>query len=159
MMLQSKMAWMSHIKNESSDIMVSSEYFTLILILLSSTKSLAPVTTQYPGDSSGPLTISFVSTKFDIFGGLAGVGVVISKEISPDLRVELIGSSHSDLRIVADATIENPSLRNRTFFMPIAFTSNQALVAIEAKSSIRVPWHSIGAVQTCENMLHFTGSK
>nr|GMC88226.1 protein DEHYDRATION-INDUCED 19 homolog 4-like isoform X2 [Ipomoea batatas] len=74
-------------------------------------------------------------------GGVSFVlnGVVISIDISPDFRAEFEGSSHSDLRINAEDTIEKPSLRNRTFFMPITFTSNQALVTIDAKSSIGAP--------------------
>nr|GMC83888.1 protein DEHYDRATION-INDUCED 19 homolog 4-like [Ipomoea batatas] len=74
-------------------------------------------------------------------GGVSFVlnGVVISIDISPDFRAEFEGSSHSDLRINAEDTIEKPSLRNRTFFMPITFTSNQALVTIDAKSSFRAP--------------------
>jgi len=169
----------------SSDIVANSEYLTLIEILPLSTQSLAPVTTQYPGRSSGPLTISFVSTKFDIFGALDGKGgppgktaefrftftgfsggfnpalnlVLINIEKTPDFLDKAEGPSHSDLRSLADATIEKPSLRNRTFFIPTTFTSNQAIVTIEAVSSMRAPLYSTGAVQTCENMLHRTGSK
>jgi hypothetical protein len=170
---------------DSSDIMANNEYLTLIEILPPSTQSLAPVITQYPGGSSGPLTISFVSTKFDIFGALDGKGgppgktaefkstftgfsggfnpalnlVLINIEKTPDFRDKVEGPSHSDLRSLADATIENPSLRNRTFFIPTTLTSNQAFVTIEAESSMRASLYSTGAVQTCEKMLQLTGSK
>lgn len=177
----------SHINKESSKTMVNNEYFTLTLIIPFSTQSFAPVTTQYPGEASGPLTISFVSTKCDIFGALAGEGgppgytaefksnfsgsfrggwfraelkgVVINIDINPDFFDVAVGPSHSDLRMMAEATVENPSLRKRTFFKPMPFTSNQALVTIEAESSNRAPWYSTGAVHMWENMLHLTGSK
>ncbi|KAK2998303.1 hypothetical protein RJ639_024113 [Escallonia herrerae] len=64
----------ARITRGSSNIMVNSEYFPLTLIRPPSIHSFAPVTTQYPGGSSGPLTISFVSTKCDIFGALVGRG-------------------------------------------------------------------------------------
>jgi hypothetical protein len=126
-----------------------------------------------------------VSTKFDIFGALDGKGgppgktaefkstftgfsggfnpalnlVLINIEKTPDFRDKVEGPSHSDLRSLADATIENPSLRNRTFFIPTTLTSNQAFVTIEAESSMRASLYSTGAVQTCEKMLQLTGSK
>ncbi|KAJ6724973.1 hypothetical protein OIU85_022845 [Salix viminalis] len=167
--------------------MANSEYLTLIEILPPFTQSLAPVTTQYPGSSSGPLTISFVSTKFDILGALDGNGgppgkiaelikssfngfsgggfnpalnlVLISIEKTPDFLDKAEGPSHSDLRILAEDTVEKPSRRNRTFFILTTFTSNQAFVTIEAVSSMGAPLYSTGAVQTCENMLQITGSK
>lgn len=81
-------------------------------------------------------------------------------EMSPDFLDVVEGPSHSDRRITADATIENPSLRNNTFLIPITLTSNQAFVTMEAESSsIREPLYCTGAVQTWENMLHLTGSK
>lgn len=64
----------THYNRNSSDKIVNNEYFALIEILPPSTQSFAPVTTQYPGGSSGPLTISCVSTKLSIFGVFLGTG-------------------------------------------------------------------------------------
>ncbi|MFS8015186.1 hypothetical protein Hanom_Chr15g01353401 [Helianthus anomalus] len=173
-----------HINIESSDIIVNREYLTFTLILPPSTHNFAPVTTQYPGGSSGPLTISRVSTNDDIFGvrkgGPSGYiaefnstftgfgsgvvspilnGVLINVDISPDFRECMDGPSHSDRRIFADATIEYPNRRKRVFFKPRPLTSNQALVTMKAESSMRVSVYSTGRVQTWENMLHLTGSR
>ncbi|TQD88169.1 hypothetical protein C1H46_026230 [Malus baccata] len=150
---------------KSSDIIVNNEYFTFTEIRPPSTQSLAPVTTQYPGVSSGPLNVSLVSTNVAIFGALLGGFnavlnlVLIKVEMNPDFREVVEGPSHSDLRIFADATVENPSLKNKTFLIPMALASNQAFVTIDAESSMQAPLYSTGAVHTCENMLHLTGSK
>lgn len=146
---------------------VSREYFALIEILPASTQSLAPVTTQYPGCSSGPLTTSFMSTRlsnFGLTGGdgpvgytaefisildcgfvVAGLGLkpvlslVLIIEKIPDLREFAERLSQHDLRVTAEASSEKPSLKKRTFLIPIPLTSNQASVTIEAVSSDRAP--------------------
>ncbi|MCI86573.1 hypothetical protein A2U01_0107854, partial [Trifolium medium] len=44
------------------------------------------------------------------------------------------------------ATVEYPSLKKRTFFIPISLTSNQAFVTIAADSSILELLYCTGAV-------------
>jgi len=71
---------------------------------------------------------------------------LINAEKNPDFLDEVEGPSHSDLRIFADATVEYPSLKKSTFFIPISLTSNQAFVTIDVDSSILELLYCTGAV-------------
>ncbi|KAK6932605.1 hypothetical protein RJ641_002229 [Dillenia turbinata] len=127
----------------SSGIIVNSEYLAMTEILPFSTQSFAPVTNQYPGGPPG-YTAEFRSTLAGCSGGVVRPAlnlVLISIEMAPNFLDCEMGASHSDLRIFADATIENPSLKNKTFLIPTTLTSNQAFVTIEAESSMRAPFH------------------
>lgn len=94
----------------------------------------------------GPLgyTAEFISI-LDCGFGVAGFGLkpalslVLIIEKTPDLREFDERLSQPDLRVTAEATREKPSLKKRTFLIPIPLTSNQALVTIEAVSSARAP--------------------